>query len=180
VLDFTKPARAPTLRDHAAVKRFLELLTGSPNSAVCFRIFDDKKGGAAKSLRGTLADNLTALKRKQLEGCGVFVVINEGGDKDAEITRVRALFVDFDNAPLPERWHVRPHWITNTSPGKHQAFWFVRNLPVAEFRAAQLRLAARYGGDPAVSNPSRVMRVPGFMHQKGKPFAVTGMDLTNA
>lgn len=49
------------------------------------------------------------------------------------------------------------------------AYWRVADCPVAAFEAAQKRLAARYGSDPGVHDPSRVMRLAGTLHTKGEP-----------
>ena len=55
-----------------------------------------------------------------------------------------------------------------------------RNVPLssegndhlAAFRSVQKKLAAHFGGDPVISNPSRVMRLPGFDHTKQEPVPV--------
>ena len=39
-----------------------------------------------------------------------------------------------------------------------------------QFGAVQKAIAARYGGDPSVHDLPRVVRLPGFIHRKGKPF----------
>ena len=43
---------------------------------------------------------------------------------------------------------------------------------LAQFRRIQQQLAAHFGGDPVIANPSRVMRLPGFDHHKAEPVAV--------
>jgi hypothetical protein len=43
-------------------------------------------------------------------------------------------------------------------------------MPLDRFKPFQRELAHVFGGDPSVCNLSRVMRVPGFLHQKGEPF----------
>jgi P4 family phage/plasmid primase-like protien len=43
---------------------------------------------------------------------------------------------------------------------------------LSQFTSVQKQLAAHFGGDPVISNPSRVMRLPGFDHQKAEPVAV--------
>ena len=46
-----------------------------------------RKGGPSKS----------AITAWQAEGRGVYVVINDGGDTDADITAGRALFIEWDD-----------------------------------------------------------------------------------
>ncbi|OXS26519.1 MAG: hypothetical protein BI182_02075 [Acetobacterium sp. MES1] len=43
---------------------------------------------------------------------------------------------------------------------------------LARFTPLQKQLAAHFGGDPVIANPSRVMRLPGFNHHKAEPLAV--------
>src|SRR3546814_17654275 len=44
-------------------------------------------------------------------------------------------------------------------------------MPLGDFKRAQQSLAALYGGDPAVCDLPRIMRLPGYTHAKGEPFA---------
>lgn len=41
---------------------------------------------------------------------------------------------------------------------------------MAKFRPLQHALANKFGGDPSVCDLPRVMRLPGFIHQKRAPF----------
>jgi RepB DNA-primase from phage plasmid len=53
-------------------------------------------------------------------------------------------------------------------------YWLVKDAPLDQFKETQTRLAKLVGGDPNVCDLSRVMRLPGFLHQKqpDKPFPV--------
>ena len=42
--------------------------------------------------------------------------------------------------------------------------------PLDEFKERQVLLAEMFDGDPKVCDLPRVMRLPGFLHQKGEPF----------
>jgi hypothetical protein len=68
--------------------------------------------------------------------------------------------------PLPDEWHARPDFIVQRDTTHWHAYWLIDDCPVADFRDVQRRLAAHYGTDTAVCNPSRVMRVAGTLHQK--------------
>jgi DNA primase RepB-like protein len=98
------------------------------------------------------------------------------GCKAADVVRVRALFADLDGTPLENVWNVPlvPGRITRTSPGRYHAFWRVADVALAEFGPLQKEIAARTGGDRAIHDLPRVMRLPGFPHQKGKPYFVEG------
>lgn len=105
------------------------------------------------------------------EGCGIYLMVNEGdgkGRKEENVLRVNALFVDLDGAPLDPvlRAALKPHVITNTSHGRYQAFWLVKNCPLDAFKRAQLALAVKFQGDIKVHDLSRVMRLPGFVNNK--------------
>jgi putative DNA primase/helicase len=157
-------------RDEAA--RFLTAL--DPTAvAWSFQTFDDNKvrkdKALAQILHGSLDRHWRTLCQLQTHGAGVFVTINETdfkGRSAANIVRVRALFVDFDGAPLPEKFHAEPHIICESSPGRWHVYWRVDGCSLDQFAQLQKRLAAFYGGDPSVNDLPRVMRVPGFIHQK--------------
>jgi hypothetical protein len=167
-----------------AASRFVDLLAGSPSAKIAFRTFPDAKTGTARprKLYGPLPEVEASLQEAQDEGCGVFAVINEGGDRDAEISNVRAVFIDADGASLKSvKWHLKPDMITGRSDTNWHAYWLVDGVSSDQFVSIQKRLAKYYGTDPNVSNLSRVMRVPGFLHLKAPtdPHAYKLIDLTD-
>ena len=130
------------------------------------------------SFRGSLENHRIKLKSLNAAGYDIFVTINETDGKDikgANITRVRALFADFDESPLSnlDRIPLKPSFTVNTSPGKHHAYWLIDGCPLDEFKPMQQKLAHILDSDPAVCDLGRIMRVPGFYHLKGDPFMVT-------
>ena len=165
------PAPSPAMR-------FLTAL--DENAAeFCFRTFADataSSGVRPRNYTGSLDEHRTALARANATGAGVFVVVNHGGHAAAAIDRIRAVFVDLDGAELEPvlQCALEPHMVIESSPGRYHAYWFCDGVPVEKFRAVQQAIAARFGGDPAVCDPSRVMRVPGTTWHKGlKPHVVT-------
>jgi hypothetical protein len=116
--------------------------------------------------------SLSRLRRLNASGCGAYVVINAGGNKASDITRVRALWVDFDKADdghlsrLSTLVPFEPSIIVESSPGKHHAYWLVEDVPLDKFKDAQLKLIALLGSDKAINDLPRVMRMPGFIHTK--------------
>ncbi|HYA43199.1 MAG TPA: DNA-primase RepB domain-containing protein, partial [Syntrophobacteraceae bacterium] len=138
--------------------------------------FDDKKRGAVIP-RCFSADDPDALfetlAEENRKGAGVFVVVNETtGDEDKDVTAVRALFVDLDGAPLePITGNaVKPHILIESSPEHYHAYYLVSDCPLERFKPLQRALAKRFNGDNNIVNLSRVMRLPGFLHQKAAPF----------
>jgi hypothetical protein len=155
-----------------AARAQIAAIKADENAKVWFRFFDDSpaedQAKAAKKF-GTLDECLPVIKAKQAEGCGVFFVVNDGGNKDAEITRVRALFVDGDDLPVPgdDDWHVEPDVVTNRDESHWQAFWRIKpGMPLDDFKTAQKRLATYYKTDAKVCNLARVMRLAGSVHLK--------------
>ena len=132
----------------------------------------------AKRLTGTPDDTFNALDELNQSGYDIFVTINETDGKDikgANITRVRALFADFDGSPLSnlDRIPLKPSFTVNTSPDKHHAYWLIDDCPLDQFKPMQQKLAQILDSDPAVCDLGRIMRVPGFYHLKGDQFMVT-------
>ena len=145
-----------------------------------FQTFDDnserKDPKLVKVLHGTLAEHAAKLQRLNDKGAGIFVTANETdgkGRKADNVVRIRTLFVDLDGSPLDPVLASQPppHVVSETSPGRWHCYWRITNLPLEQFRDMQKALAARFGGDPSVHDLPRVMRLPGFVHRKGEPFA---------
>jgi putative DNA primase/helicase len=169
------------LPDHKAVQRFLAKL--DPAGEFTFQSFDDNKTRAkeykakhghpdwelTRILHGSIEERGAELVWLNTLGAGIYVCVNEtdGDGRETEnIVRVRALFIDLDEpGPLPT-FHLKPHIIVQSSPGKYQAHWLVKDCRLDQFVPMQERLAAHYGSDTAVADLPHVMRIPGFFHRK--------------
>ena len=174
--------QAPPPLNLDEARRFQELLDPAA-SGLCYQTFDDRgrDGRLARTLHGSLdslAEHLSALNRR---GAGVFAAVNEmklGCPRTtANVIRVRALFADSDDpVKLPDveaaiaRFGLPPSLVVESSAGRRHYYWLTNDYPLEEFTAAQKKLVATLGTDPAVCDLPRVMRVPGFYHNKGKPF----------
>lgn len=162
--------------DFEAAAKYLAIL--APHTEhFCFRTFDDTKKRADKTLtgkfNGTLKEHFDVLSVKSSFGAGVFVVVNEGGQSTDEITRVRSIFVDTDGAPLePILKALPPHMVIESSPGKYHVYWRAEDVPLDQFGAIQKAAIAKFGTDNKVHDLPRVMRLPGFDHQKEAPTRV--------
>ncbi|MBV2120515.1 MAG: AAA family ATPase [Candidatus Thiodiazotropha sp. (ex Ctena orbiculata)] len=115
-------------------------------------------------------------------GAGIFFAVNSTdgeGRKKKNIIRVRAIFVDLDDAPLEPvlTGPLEPHIIVETSPGRYHAYWLVDGVSLDEFTPIQKALAKRFGGDESVHDLPRVMRVPWTLHNKGEPFLSKVIEL---
>jgi hypothetical protein len=138
----------------------------------CFRVLPDNKGSPVweKKFNGKFGLILPRLRQANRAGGGTFVVVNVGGQKDSDITRVRAVFADTDGAPVkPIIEALQPHMVIESSPENYHTYWFVADFPLDQFKPVQLAIAHKFGTDKKVCNPSRVMRMPGFFHNKNDP-----------
>jgi hypothetical protein len=169
---------ANTTIDIEDATRFLDRLS-SPSQPHTFQTFDDDKERKNQSLvrilHGTLDDVLTDLTFINAAGGGVYVCINATdfkGRRAENVTTVRANYADLDGAPVEPVLLADPpaHVIIETSPDRFSAFWFVEGESLEEFEAIQKRLAVTFNSDPSVHDLPRVMRLPGFFHNKAAPF----------
>lgn len=173
------PSAAEPVLEHSPQEaaRFLALLDEQAD-AFAFRVFDDnearKNPALAAKFTGTLAEVTPQLLAAQAKGCGVYVVANAGAQTNDTIYKVRAVFADTDGADLGPilACGLEPHIVVESSPGKWHVYWLVDGLPTEAFRDIQRNIAARFGTDKSVNDLARVMRLPGFVHQKGQPFLV--------
>ena len=175
---------AKIVPDLEMARIFLDKL--EPNGKFTFQTFDDnqdrKDGRLARTLNGTLEEHSRTLIELQKKGAGVFVTINQTdltGRKANNVVRVRAVFVDLDGAPLePVLKHLcEPHVIVESSKERWHAYW-LSDLQKDQFRGVQKTLAKAFDGDPAICDLPRVMRCPGFAHQKVKDGQTVGPFIT--
>lgn len=154
---------------------FLRLMAeGEP---VTFQTFADrgKDPRLAQHFTGDLDECAQRLAALNDAGAGVFWMVNEGdglGRSTANVTAVRALFVDLDGAPHEPATNAAcdAHALVESSPGRFHVYWLVEGCRLDQFKPAQLALARKFGGDMSVHDLPRVMRLPGFVHRKGEPF----------
>lgn len=151
--------------------RFLALLGKDP-ATTRFRFFAHKENPrkAAIGSHKELGFNAERIAGHQTAGCGAYIVIADGGDDDASITSVPALFVEWDDKPLEWQriaWQElglpEPSLQVETGGKSLHTYWVLdQPLPPDQWRETIKRLIAHCGSDPAVKNPSRVMRLPGW------------------
>jgi hypothetical protein len=164
-----RPSNIEVKPEYGIAERHIELLTGSADTPICFRVISQPDGRgetSARKINGTLADRWTELAELNREGWQIYLVVNEGGHNSAAIKRIRALFIDGDGIPLPETWHVEPSFLLHRDATHWHAYWPVDDTPVEQFSEAQRRLIAHYGTDPGIHDLPRIMRLGGSLHLK--------------
>lgn len=155
---------------HQAIQ-FKEILVGERQGELDFRAL--KKGSPTVKFRSSdkkWSDLFNTLNGKGYE---IFACINQTdghGQKKENIQSVRALVIDIDDTSITQvvlnSLPVSPTAVVSSSPGKCHIYYRVINCPLDKFSTLQRFLASKLGGDPAVSDLSRVMRVPGSYNRK--------------
>jgi len=170
-------------------QKFLALLD-TCSTSFTFQIIPERAGCSRKAhiVAGTLEEVSEKLISENLSGCGIFVTINYGEPgkrKATDITRVRAFFVELDRGDITTDIMQRLEDITGasivveSSPGRCHLYWLVGEegkALVEKFSAIQRVLQYKFKGLGAgveSKDLPRVLRLPGFFHQKREPHLVT-------
>lgn len=95
---------------------------------------------------------------------------------DDAVPLARCLFADFDDTTIEQADDARkavgmprPSMTVNSGHGVHVYWRLAAPIDPQAWREWQKDLAALMGSDPAVCNPERVMRLPGFLNRKREP-----------
>jgi len=118
------------------------------------------------------------LHQQNQSGADIFIGMNpvrEGSRNRTkeQIREVRHAYLDLDEEAGASLQAIRtsgdippPNFILDTSPGKHQVVWRVEGLNRDQAETLLRALASQYGGDPAATDISRLLRLPGFTNRK--------------
>ena len=172
-------------------REFLNLLYPSP--ALTFQTFANSRNCPVepKILYGTIDQHWNYFREVNDQGAGVYTMVNVGNGKWRSVENVTAIsnvFLDLDEpSPAPViKSPLKPHAVIETSPGRYQAWWKVKPIPVTDsnrgagcelFRRVQRGIAERFNGDKHVSGLCGVARIPGLLNMKNTPFLVRTLEL---
>jgi RepB DNA-primase from phage plasmid len=118
------------------------------------------------------------LHNQNLSGADIFIGMNpvrEGSRNRTkeQIREIRHAYLDLDEEAGASLQAIRtsgdvpaPNFVLDTSPGKHQVVWRVEGLETHQAESLLRALASQYGGDPAATDISRLLRLPGFTNRK--------------
>lgn len=125
------------------------------------------------------------LKRKNRQGFEVYISMNALknealGRTKADIAHIRHIYLDFDEngtaatqALLKRPDLPAPSFFVNSSNDKWQVIWKVARFSNEQAETLQRGLARQLGADPAATDCTRVLRVPGFYnHKYSEPYLV--------
>ena len=170
--------------DLDAARRFLAALDPSTDR---FNITTLPDGPAHRQTAGLMtsrfariddiADDLALLNCRAATVCVTANRTDGHGRKTENIAGIRCVFADWDDG-LPVRLPLEPTVIVETSPGRAQAWWLIAlgdPMELTTFASIMYRLVADYGADPQAKDAARILRIPGFLHQKNpeEPFLVS-------
>ena len=133
------------------------------------------------------------LAEQNRSGADIFIGMNpvmEGARSRTKehIREVHHAYLDLDEDAGASLQAIRttgdvpaPNFVLDTSPGKHQVVWRVEGIENHEAESLLRALASQYGGDPAATDISRLLRLPGFTNRKyNEPFVVRVRHETNS
>jgi len=118
------------------------------------------------------------LHEQNQSGADIFIGMNpvrEGSRNRTkeQIREIRHTYLDLDEEAGASLQAIRtsgdvppPNFVLDTSPGKHQVVWRVDGLDTSQAETLLRALASQYGGDPAATDISRLLRLPGFTNRK--------------
>lgn len=118
------------------------------------------------------------LRYKNAQGSDIYISQNTlrdgaNGRTKADIVAIRHVYLDLDTdgdravvAIHQSNQVPEPNFVIRTSPGKYQVIWKVEGITLPEAEAIQRAMVKEFGGDPAATDSSRVLRLPGFYNKK--------------
>ena len=116
--------------------------------------------------------------KNEKESCDIYIGMNPlkpeaHGRTKEDIQTIRHLYLDIDHegpaalAKIQQSNHVPiPNYILRTSPEKYQVVWGVEGIAQEQAEAMLRAMARKFGGDPAATDSTRVLRLPGFINRK--------------
>ena len=121
------------------------------------------------------------MRYKNAKGSDVYISQNALrehalGRTKADILAVRHVYLDLDRdgeyslaTIRASRLVPESNFIINTSPGKYQVIWKVEGMTPEQAEGLQRAMVREFGGDPATTDCTRVLRRPGFYNKKYEP-----------
>src|SRR6266576_2976927 len=169
-----------TPRSLTASEYVRELFGPTDNAAILVR--NRSTGHTSQSIAKaeTIAspDFQSWLVAQNASGSDVFMGMNPIKDgahsrTKASIKDIRHVYLDLDRKGDQALEAIRnsvevpaPNFVLDTSPGKHQVVWKVSGFSQDEAESLLHSLANQFGGDPAATDSTRVLRLPGFANRK--------------
>jgi hypothetical protein len=153
-----------------------------PNDRLAIVLIHKRTGAVLQRLaaaeRIAASDFQAWLRHKNAGQNEVYISMNAlredaHGRTKADVAAIRHVYLDFDDhgTEAVERLLKRqdlpqPNYVLNSSPDKWQGVWRVDGFAKDHAEELQRGLAREVGADPAATDCSRVLRLPGFHNHK--------------
>ena len=172
-------------QSYELAQAYVVALTGSLDSVIDWRaLHDQDKSAAGHAKRGSLQQWWAWMCAMNNQGYGIFCNVAEmdgQGRELANVAQIRSHYIDNDGPDAQQQAeraaaaHPSPTFAVITSPGKAHTYWVVEPYKDnSRFYTIQRKLRQVFNGDRSVIDPTRVLRVPGTLHQKSDvPHLVT-------
>jgi hypothetical protein len=118
------------------------------------------------------------LQFKNREGFDVYIGMNplkpasRTRTKD-DVLSIKHLYLDLDYQGTKSLATIQqsnlvppPNYVLSTSPDKFQVIWRVEEITQQQAESLLRAMARKFGGDPAATDTTRVLRIPGFANKK--------------
>jgi hypothetical protein len=118
------------------------------------------------------------LRYKNANGADIYVGMNSlqhhasTRTKD-DIEEISHVYLDLDHGGTASLEALetsdlvpRPNYVLNTSAEKFQVVWKVEGMTIEEAEALNRAMVGEFDGDPAATDSTRVLRLPGFANKK--------------
>src|SRR5260370_4884460 len=118
------------------------------------------------------------LRYKNASGSDIYVGMNPL-KRDAwtrtkeDIESIKHVYIDLDHGGSEALDAIenssivpKPNYVLNSSHEKHQVVWKVEGMNLEEAEGLLRAMAREFGGDPAATDATRVLRIPGFANKK--------------
>ena len=135
------------------------------------------KGGGLSTIKGNFKE-LPKFAEYNFNR-GIYLVVNSGGDKAAEINKCHAFFVEWDDRSKKEQLHIykekhlpEPTFMVDTGGKSIHCYWVLKSPVMTEvWKPIQIRLIDYCKADKNIKDASRCMRLAGFYYvdATGKP-----------
>jgi len=118
------------------------------------------------------------LRYKNANGSDIYIGMNplrqDASTRTKEdIESIRHVYLDLDHRGTEALESVenssavpKPNYVLTSSPGKFQVVWKVEGMSLEEAERLLHAMAREFGGDPAATDATRVLRLPGFANKK--------------
>ncbi len=118
------------------------------------------------------------LRYKNANGSDIYIGMNplrqDASTRTKEdIVSIRHVYLDLDHGG-PEALQSlenssaapKPNYVLTSSPGRFQIVWKVEGISLDEAEGLLHAMMREFGGDPAATDATRVLRLPGFANKK--------------